>query len=102
MIPSGKRASEFKMKSCRPPTGTVTFTHPDWPFRTLQNGTSLCGPASSMGNPRREVPPPEKYNWLVGTKLPETVGRTRGECCWQYNGVHRLVIRILTKKLGEV
>src|SRR5579871_6203636 len=58
------------MKSCFPPTGTVTFTHPDCPCRTLQNGTSRCGPASSIGNPRSDVPPPEKNSWLVGTKLP--------------------------------
>ena len=53
-----------------PPTGTVMLTHPDCPCSTLQNGTRRCGPASSIGNPRREVPPPEKNNWLVGTKLP--------------------------------
>src|SRR6266478_5859042 len=52
------------------PKGTVTFTHPDCPFKTLQKGTTRCGPASSTGKPRSEVPPPEKKSWLVGTKLP--------------------------------
>ena len=59
------------MEDCRPPTGTVTLTPPDAPCRTLQNGTNRWGPAWSIGNPRRDVPPPEKNNWLVGTKLPE-------------------------------
>ena len=79
----GKRSSEFRMKSCFPPTGTVTLTHPVSPCSTLQNGTRRCGPASSIGNPRREVPPPEKNSWLVGTKLPGMAPRVRLECCWQ-------------------
>src|SRR5579859_3255808 len=67
---SGKRSSEFRINNWRPPRGTVTFTHPDWFCSTLQNGTRRWGPASSIGKLRNEVPPPEKNNWLVGTKLP--------------------------------
>ena len=35
-----------------------------------QKGTYRIGPASSVGNPRKLVPPPEKNLWLVGTSLP--------------------------------